>query len=287
MFWLRVFLLALFLVVTGCQDSKVPSAEPESGVVEANAAYLKHFGEPPGVKSGKGYARVGYLPLRADHAKLRAVPLYLFTEDRPLQRLLTRLVDGSLDLPAVHPQYVPFPPGTEVEVAEQAGGVVTLSLRPGRPLEEDEVRTAVAALVETVGQFEAFGRVRVLVEGVAPEFMPASGFAVDSSRIVAVEPPTLLMVAGMWEPGESGPEEILVNFDRPVGVERCEVFDAGGQKVAGDYFTSAFQMSVVIHPAEAERFQAGTDMRVVWQVVDRLGRSAAGETVLPLRRFDH
>lgn len=285
--WLSGFLfLSLVMLSFGCQEKVELPAAP-AGFVEANAAYLEFFGEPPEVKSGRGFARVAYLPLRNAPERLRAIPLYLFTEDQPVQRVLTRLVDGSLSLPDGHLQFVPFASGSKV-VAEHKGGAAwdVLLTIPG-DFSERELLPMVAALVETACQFGDVEQVFVTVNGAILPFMPEDGFRSQKGRIVDVAPPTLLMVAGMWEAGAEALDEILVNFDRPVTVERCEVFDASGRKVEGEYFVSAFKMSVVVHPEHAERYRDGAMLNVRWQVTDALGRSASGSADMPLERFDH
>lgn len=283
--YLSICLALLLAVAVGCQDN-VDQVVVQVGNVAANQAYLENFGEPPEVKSGQGYARVAYLPLRSDLNRVRAIPLYLFTDDKPLLRVLTRLVDGSLDLPGSHPQFVPFPPDTKVAVNPVVDGVLDVSLTLPE-ISASQLHAGVMSLVETACQFEYVTHVIIRVNGELLPSMSEAGFQSDPNRIAAVAPPTLIMIAGMWEAGADNPEEILINFDRPVTVERCEVFDSEGQKVKGEYFVSAFKMAVVIHPENAERYQNGVMLRVLWRVQDVLGRSSAGDTLLPLRRFEH
>ncbi|NIP50372.1 MAG: hypothetical protein GWO30_10415, partial [Gammaproteobacteria bacterium] len=72
-----VFLLFLPFLFS-CEQQETPVSD--SGRVEATQAYVHNFGEPPQGKKGRAFARVAYLPLRDDPQKLRAFPVYLFSE---------------------------------------------------------------------------------------------------------------------------------------------------------------------------------------------------------------
>jgi hypothetical protein len=278
-----VLIFALALLLFACTQEAPPAI---TGSVEANSAYLYHFGKPPAVKAGKAFARVGYLPLREQHYKLGAVPLYLFDKNDQLPRLLDRLVSGDLTLPPDSPLYNPFPPDTQVRVAANPEKVLTLSLYFAETASYDPTPMT-NALVETAAQLDDIERVIVLLNGRAVTGMPEAGFTSDRKRIIDVAPPALIMIAGIWDEGEAALEEIAVNFDRPITVNSFSLSHADGTKVLGDYFVSAFQMSVVVHPETPGIFQDGTVLQVQWEVVDALGRVGQGRQVLPLRRFVH
>lgn len=282
----RCLVTLVCVLLFGCQENSGQVAPPV-GVVEANSSYLKYFGQPPAVRSGHGYARVVYLPLRKSPERLRALPLFLFTDDEPVRRVLTQLVDGSIVLPGEHPQFNPFPKGSTVVVREHSEGVLDVSLSLPGEVSDTLLFQCVRSLVETASQFDQVSRVIVRGDGELLPSMPAGGFSSHPEWVDDVAPPTLVMIAGMWESGAQQPEEILVNFDRPVTVDRCEVFDSDGGRIDGDYFVSTFKMSVVIHPEKAEQFKAGMVLTVDWQVTDALGRSASGQSRMSLQRFDH
>ena len=101
-FWLNIavltFVFVLFSLV-GCQKEEIPPTEPKaSGLVVATQAYLDNFGSPPQGKAGEAFARVGYLPLQSAPGKVRAFPLFLFSDKDELRQILERLVSGELQL---------------------------------------------------------------------------------------------------------------------------------------------------------------------------------------------
>ena len=276
-------ILALVLSLFACTQEKPPAV---TGIVEANSAYLQHFGKPPAVKAGKAFARVGYLPLRDQHDRLGAVPLYLFDEKDQLPRLLDRLVSGELTLPTDSQLYNPFLPDTKAQVAASSEKALTLSLNVAETGSYDPM-PMVNALVETAAQFDDIERVIVLLNGQPVTRMPDAGFTSDRERIADAAPPELIMVAGIWDEGAVTLDEIAVNFDRPITVHSFSLTHADGTKIEGDYFVSAFQMSVVVHPGKPEIFQDGTVLQVQWEVVDALGRVGRGWQVTPLKRIVH
>ena len=287
----RIFSLALLtgalfsLSLSGCQQQE--AAPPTNGIIEANQAYLKNFGEPPAVSKGRGFARVGFLPLSREPEKVRAIPFYLFDERDQLRQLLERLTGREIILPPDSPLYQPFPGDLQLKVGTVENGTVTLMLSTQETPTGTDLSAMAVALTETSVQFPEIERVRILINGQPLAQMPAEGFSHMPKHLVPVEPPLMVMIAGMWEPGAEAPEEILIDFDRPVRVNRFSLFDASGKKVEGKYFTSAFDMAVVVHPENPKAFQEGTMLRAEWDVTDALGRSNAGANSLPLRRYEH
>jgi hypothetical protein len=280
------FLLMATLLAAGC-EKKVDAAGP-GGTVKANAAYVEHFGQPPTPEKGSCFARVGFLPLSSDPAKVRAVPYFLFRKPDKLQLILDRLTSDEMVLPPGSGLFNPFPPGSTIHVRSRDGGTVTLDLLADGAADAGLNGLAVAAaLTETAVQFDGIETVNILLNGSPLEGMPAGGFRHESQRIVEAGPPALVMVVGAWESGADGPEEILVDFDRPVNVQSFRLEDASGQEVKGEYFQSAFDMSVVVHPEAPGTFQEGTILRAVWEVTDRLGRIGKGAGEFALKRHDH
>ncbi|MDW7772599.1 MAG: GerMN domain-containing protein [Desulfobulbaceae bacterium] len=282
-FGIVLIALALLLMAAGCDRAGQESA---TGSVSANEAYLKHFGEPPVPEQGSCFARVVYFPLADDPARVRAVPMFLFRENNQFPVLLDRLLDREWDFPSHSGLLNPFPPGSAIAVNSQADETVTIDLLLPAGAEMDSA-AMIAPLVETVLQFKEVKRVFITRAGVSLAEIPEDGFRHDPSRIVPAGPPLLLMAAGSWEEGEEHPQEILINFDRPVDIGEFRLLDANGREIEGEYFRSIFDMAVVVHPSEPQTLHEGMTVRVSWEAVDRLGRTAGGEQSFILERFDH
>ncbi len=275
--------LFLSLVLLACQQETPPST---AGIVEANQAYLAAFGDPPEVKAGKAYARVGYLPARDTPATVGAIPLYIHEEQEQLTRILNRLISDDLILPPGSSLFNPFPKDSQVRIVSHDGKVLSLAIDFSLQVSMD-TRPMLIALAETALQYDDVAQVKILVNGEPATGMPEGGWVHDDRRIAEVAPPSLVLVAGIWDEGEEEPKEIMVNFDRPVTVNSFSLSHADGRKVAGDYFTSVFQMSVVVHPEEPGDFRDGTPLDVTWDVVDALGRAGSGERNEELKKFVH
>jgi hypothetical protein len=277
-----------FFSLTACQQEEAPASAPKkSGIVEASRAYLDNFGTPPQGKAGEAFARVGYLPLQDFPGKLRALPLFLFSDKGELQHILNRLIGGELKLPADFGLYNPFPDDLEVKTTPLGNPTVTLSLATQQSWSDSDMAAAGRALAETVFQFDAVKRVIITLGNQPLPQMPADGYLHEPLKLVEVKPPTLVLIAGMWEQGADEPDELLVEFDRPITVNNFKLYDNSGKAVDGEYFTSIFQMAVVILPKDPSRYQEATLLRAEWDVVDGLGRSNNGTTTLPLQRFEH
>jgi len=283
--WLQMVFLAI--VVLGLIACQKESSNAPQGTAKASQAYLKHFGEPPVPKLGECFARVGFYPLGDVSGKLTAIPFFLFREEDQLEPLLERLVDNEADYFSHSQLFNPFPPGSKVRLMSQEGDTVELELSFLRSPPPEMVDAMSAALTETSTQFEGVEKVRIRVDGAPLPGMPAAGYTHDARRIEPPGPPTLLLVVGTWDKGAQDPEEILADFDRPITVESFSLKDSSGQKIQGDYFTSAFDMAVVIHPETPASIREGMSLRAEWQVVDRLGRKGSGSGEFDLHRYDH
>jgi hypothetical protein len=278
--------LAVLLAMTSCKGPDRQSVP--TGSAKANGAYLQHFGEPPTPAQGTCFARVGYFPLAGELARLRAVPLFIFREEGQLAHLLAAFAGGEWEFPPHSSLHNPFPPGSTARVTAEEGDSVTIDLVvPGVSQDSPEIRGMIAAVVETALQFEEINRVFITVAGMPPAEMPPEGFRHDPGRIAPVGPPLPLMVGGNWEPGQEDPEEIFINFDRPVVIQEIRLLDADGREIQGEYFRTGFDMTVVFKPAAAHTFREGITLRVAWQVSDRLNRPGSGAQDFILKRFDH
>lgn len=285
-FALALICLAALLTLSGCKEP-ARQAVP-TGSVKANDAYLTHFGEPPAPQQGTCFARVAYLPLAGELERLRAVPLFIFREEGQLAHLLAALPGSAWEFPPHSRLQNPFPPGSTLRITAQEGDRVTIDLVvPGDDRSPPAFQGMIAAVVETALQFKEFNRVFITVAGVPLATMPAEGFRHEPGRIAPVGPPLPLMAGGNWEPGEEDPEEIFINFDRPVAIREIRLLDAAGREIRGEYFQTGFDMTVVLHPAEPHTLREGVTIRAAWQVSDRLERTGSGEQDFILKRFDH
>ncbi len=281
-----VGVLLCFQVLSGCKREE--TIDPQgTGYVEANHAYEENFGAPPQGKVGNAFARVAYLPLRNAPEKLRAMPLFLFTDRDQLRQILERLISGELLMQKSSDLYNPFPAGLKMTVANPEGPALSLSLATDQDWASDDMLAGSLALAETALQFSSVERVIILLDGAPVPQMPAGGFVHDQESLVRVEPPALVLMAGVWEQGKAAPVELLVDFDRPIKVKNFKLYDQAGNLVVGEYYTSIFQMTVVVHPEDPGRYREGTVLRAEWDVVDELGRGNSGISTLPLQRMEH
>lgn len=279
---------ALFLLLlTACSQDSPPQDIKKTGIVTATKPYLNHFGEPPQGKAGRAFARVGYLPLIGDPEKVRPFPLFLFSEKDQLRQMLNRLASGELHLPADLGLHNPFPADVEVMTTPLNKADVTVSMMSQSSWSDMNKKAAGLALAQTVFQFPDVKRVLVMLNGQPLPDMPEKGYQYSPHKIAEVTPPTLVLVAGMWGNGTDHLDELLVEFDRPIKVNDFQLYDETGKKVEGDYYTSLFQMAVVILPKTPDAFEPGMLLRAEWDVVDMLGRSNRGSSSLPVQRFEH
>ncbi len=278
-----MFAFAFFM--SGCEPQK--ASQPQAGRVEATEAYLQHFGMPPQGKEGRAYARVLYLPVKDSPGKVRALPVFLFDEDGQLSKILDRLTGGELLLPQDSALYDPFPADFDVVAGPPQNGVLELTLKTQQVWNDEDQRAAGLSLAETALQFAEVQSVHIRLNGQPLSFMPVGGFEHNPGGLAEVPPPTLTLIAGMWEDGAEAPAELLVEFDRPVKVNHFLLRNAEGNRVEGDYYTSIFEMAVVVHPKNPGAYREGTVLQAEWHVVDVLGRSGKGATTLPLKRFEH
>lgn len=277
--------LAVLLALAGCKE---PEPAGPSGSVKANAAFLQHFGEPPIPEQGTCFARVGYFPLAGEPDRVRAVPLFIFREEGQLAHLLAAFSGTDWKFPPQSGLLNPFPPDSTIKVTSQEGDSVTIDLVvAGAGQDAPELRGMIVSVVETALQYEEISRVFLTVAGAPVASTPGDGFRHDPERIAPAGLPLPLMVGGNWEPGQEDPEEIFINFDRPVTIEEIRLLDGAGKELQGEFFRTGFDMTVVFLPATPRIFREGMAVRVGWQVSDRLNRTAGGETDFILKRFDH
>ena len=279
-----VLSICLFNLV-GCQQEDVPLEN--TGIVEATEAYLKFYGVPPQGKAGRAYAAVGYLPTKDNPEKIGPLPIFLFTKENQLEKVLNKLISGDLITSDKQLYESPFPEDLQIRVNQIQEGILTLDLTTSQQWEDEILSSGTIALMETALQFDGVEFVKVTLNGEPLQLIPDAGYQKRHGAVIDVPPPILILMAGAWETGQDEPEEILVEFDRSIKVNSFELYHLDGQKVEGEYFKSIFQMAVVVHPKSPELFQEGTSLRAEWNVVDDLGRGNIGVDTMPLKKFVH
>jgi len=278
-------LLATLVFAAACDRSSRDAAD---GRIRVSAAYVEAFGQPPVPNQGECLARVGYFPLRSDPGRVRPVPFFLLGERDPLAQLLNRLAGGEVPLTFDADLFNPFPAGSRLLVGERRDDRVVIELQFSGPMPAADVLQPIAAVVtETAGQFDGIATVIIHHDGQPLPGMPADGYAHDPARIVSPGPPVLFMIAGAWKRDGSGPEEIVANFDRPVTIHAFRLANAAGEELPGDTFQSGFNMSVVLHPADAGTFVENMPLTASWEVSDALGRKGGGTQTFSLLRREH
>jgi hypothetical protein len=281
----RLVFIVLLVFLVACQQQE-PAGEG-SGKVYASSAYLQHFGEPPAVREGFAYAQVGYLPLNDGSAKVRPLPLFLFGENQHLDRILSQLFSDKLIVSSRSKISTPYAQGVKLTELEQLGDTLKVYLSVADTGQQLDQAGLDRAITETAAQFEEINKVQILYDGEPAPSQPVGGYQRQASAIAAVEPPMLLDVVGVWEEGVKLPEEILVNFDRPVAINSFRLLDQSGEQIGGKYFTSIFNMAVVVHPDQPERFKEGMELNVAWDVNDHLGRQNSALDSMRLTRSEH
>lgn len=277
--------ICLIFGLVACEQSDV--VEQAGGKVYPSAAYLKHFGEPPTPQQGYAYAQIGYLPLNDHSGQVAPIPLFLFNENQHLDRILSQLFSERLVVPSSSKLSPPFAQGVRLVQLDQAGDTLIVSLQTANDSKAVDKAGIDRAITETATQFEEVGRVRVLYNGEPSERQPLEGYQSRGETIATVAAPMLMDAIGSWEPGASGPEEVLINFDRPVTINSFRLMDRAGEQIGGKYYTSIFDMAVVVHPSQPEKITEGMVLNVAWDVDDALGRRNSGLDSLKLRRQEH
>lgn len=285
-----LLLILLLAALAGCERREEAKKEPATaaGNVEASQAYRSWFGEPPTVAEGTCFALVGYYPLAAAPGKVTPFPLFMFNREDQLQVVTEQLLRWGEGWDMGGAALNPFPAGTELLSLVRTGDMVRVELSEPALSGGDAAgqRLILAVLGHTLTQFEGVARVQVVAGGALLPQQAERGFYPDPEAVAPPGEPRALTVAGVWEAGAASPEEVSVFFDRPLRVEEVRV-SLDGRRLEGDYFTSVFDMAVVIRPKEPAQLREGLPVTVAWRVVDRLGRKGEGEKVFTLGRVEH
>lgn len=278
--------LLLLLAFSGCGRNEEVAAPPSpqaKGDFKASAAYRTYFGEPPTVADGKSYAMVAYAPVTAQPGKITPFPLFLPSPDTPLETVIGNLLKGEEPNMSV----TPFPRGTKLLSLDLDGDLlrVELSGEALNKVDASGLKVILAVLGHTVVQSDEVRRVMVIANGKLLPFQADRGFFPDPSEVVPPGPPRVLSVAGTWKKKKKAPEDISVIFDRPVKVDKVEVF-VEGKPLEGDYSLSAFDTAMVVRPRKPAGIREGWPVVVAWQGVDQMGRGGGGEEIFMLSRVE-
>jgi germination protein M len=278
-------MLALICLASliACSRKDAPSPGKPARV-SATKAYQSYFGPAPTTDKGTCYAFVIYFPAAGAPGKVVPFPFFSFDEPSLKKVALQRLM-GGMDEKSYAGQFLQlFPKGTRLlSLSEQNGTLTADFSRELAPVAADEASAAaIFNMVSlTVMQFGGVDRVRIQSEGrdlfALDRSVPAEG-----SVVLQPSAPRLLNVTAMKDKAEAPVDEVDALFDRPVDIKEFQFQAVDGTKMAGDIFYSMFDMAAVLKPKDAVKLQAGTGVKVHWKVVDKMGRSAAGDDVFPL-----
>jgi hypothetical protein len=284
-----ILIIAILLLAgsAGCQRQQAVDGA-SGGKVEASTAYRTWYGEPPTVTEGTAWAFAGFFPLAEDPGKVMPVPLFLFTAQNQPQLLLGKVLQGGayLGLPQLAADVIP--PGAAVRAVTVKDGeaVVDFSnelLQVTDPLRQQGI---LAAIGHTLVQFPDIERVRTTVDGQPLPFAPSGTLPIDAAALSDPGPPDILQ-ALLHEDADAVPGEVVVFFNRPVQMKSFRLEYPRGQQAPGQYFTSVFDMAVILHPQTPDLMQVGSEVFIEWQVVDSLGREGSGQTSLILGHLSH
>jgi germination protein M len=278
--------LAGFLIYAVTYRMKeIPGEKP--GKVTATTTYEKHFGPAPSVDKGVAYAFVIYFPSAKEPGKVVPFPFFSFDETSIRKVALQRLLDG-MDLGSYKGGFQAFPAGTRLISMAEAQGTATLTFSRELLAATDTSGKSglLRSIVLTIQQFKDIKAVRIQTEG-QTKVLAVQG--ADDNAITALLPPRLLSVTAMQDKGAKEVEEVNAFFDRPVEVKELRMSLQDGTPLEGDIYLSVFDMAAVLKPKSPSLFKAGLPVRVSWKVVDKLGRPAEGDSIMPLevKQHDH
>lgn len=276
-------LLAILAIASllACTTEKTDVVVKEAKVTASNA-YLDLFGSPPKVRAGQAQALAGYLP-SSDGKSLVTFPLFMIGEEERIEAMVQQLLSITAASDFMPKGVLPFPEGLELLNVEREKRVLRLSLASS----SDTISGTAfpAALSHSLIQFPSIDRVSLsFVKKGTSDSVPVT---VEQRPAVDPGKPDILFAAAAEWRDDGSPEELSIYFDRPIRVEEFSLSLKNSTAIPGDYYTSAFDMAVVVHPGEEAALLEGVELQVKWQIVDARGRSASGNSLLPLRRVEH
>ncbi len=281
---LLLTLILSFIMISGCdrKETSTPTSQPAK--VVSTPAYEHYFGPAPVSGKGTCFAFVIFFPSAKEPGKVVPFPFFTFDQTSLKKVAVARLLSG-MEIGSYKGEFLQlFPAGTKAATSENQGTVtVTLSKEFSRIVQEKSAEPAARAIAMTLRQFNGVSAIRIVVEGSSAPL----DYKADEGFIAAPGPPRLISVTAMRDKGAKDVEEVDAFFDRPVAVKLLQMSGKDGQPFTGDTYQSMFDMAAVLKPGDPSRFKEGMPVRVRWQVVDKMGRTAEGDNELPLEIKEH
>lgn len=277
-----ILLILAVSVLAGCDKHEASESSSKPGQVVATPAYQKYFGAAPSVDKGTAYAFVIYFPSSKDPGKVIPFPFFSFDQQSMQKVAVERLLSG-MDVGSYRGEFTPFPAGSRLIALTDDKGTVTANFSKEFESAAAPVATAVAL---TLRQFIGAKAVRLQVEGKETALTTVAKSS-DDTAVQQPSPTRLLSVTAMRDKGASEVEEVNAFFDRPVQVKELTLLSEDGKPLQGEIYHSVFDMAAVLKPKDPSEFKAGLPIKVRWKVVDKLGRSAEGDSIWPLEIKEH
>ncbi len=282
---LCVVVLLLGVTLAACRKKETPAPAAPTRV-SATKAYEKHFGPAPTAAKGTCYAFVIYFPSAREVGKVVPFPFFTFDEGSMEKVAVERLLAG-MEVSAYRGEIAqPFAPGARLLALEQVDGLKRVDLADGFLAPGADRDGMLHALVMTLTQFPEVHGVRLLQGGKDLDW--ARGPQKPEGEWVREPgPPRLLSVTAVKDKGAKEIEDVSAYFDRPVDIREFSMTDREGKAFAGETFHSVFDMAAVLKPKDPGLFKERMPIKVRWNVTDKLGRPAEGDSVWPLEVKEH
>ena len=270
------------IVMTAC-TKKQESLPTKPTPVSATEAYIKYFGAAPLVDKGSAYAFVIYFPSKKEPGKVVPFPFFTFDEGSIKKVAVERLL-GGMDTGNYQGEFIPFPSGTRLIAINDDNGTVTANF--SKELDASAGAGVAHALALTLRQFKGVKDIRLQVEGKESGISDVAK-GTDDNSVQQPSPPRLLNVTAMRDKGSKDIEDVNAFFDRPVDVKELKLLSKDGQPFDGELYHSVFDMAAVLKPKDPSLFKERMEIKVRWNVVDKLGRQALGDSVWLLEVKQH
>lgn len=275
-----VVLVMVAATMIGCSRKEDGATPVRPAKIFATQAYERYFGPVPAADKGTAYAFVIFFPSAKDPSKVVPFPFFTFDEGSMKKVAVERLLSG-MEVGSYRGEFIPVASGVRLVSISEDQGKVTLEFN--KELSPSHGEIFAKALILTLRQFAGVKEVRLRIEGQKQASTPLD---VDGS-VQQPSAPRLLSVTAMRDKGAAEIEDVNAFFDRPVEVRALKLLQPNGESFAGDLFHSVFDMAAVLKPKDRSRFKAGMPVKVRWQVVDKLGRQAEGDSVWSLEIKEH
>ncbi|MSN27393.1 MAG: sporulation protein [Geobacter sp.] len=275
-----IALIAFLVYAVTYQRKTIPVDKP--GTVSATKAYEQLFGVAPSVDKGTAYAFVIYFPSAKTSGKVVPFPFFTFDEGSIQKVAVERLLAG-MDTGSYQGEFVPFPSGIRLLNINDQGSVV---VDFNKELGESSDKSVVYALALTLRQFKGVKDIRIQVDG---KDSPSNALLkeLDGNVVLPLSSPRILALTAMRDKGVKDVEEVNLFFDRPVVVKEMKLFSKEGHQFEGEMYHSVFDMAAVFKPKTPGLFKERMPVRAQWKVIDKLGRSAEGDSIMLLEVKEH